>query len=168
MKKKVRIFGKDLPAFIVISAMTIFVCGLFVVLLSGLANIRNKQYLEMVNPVWGEIPNNLEFKFALCRDAGPYFTPRIEKEDWINEDTLRIQIAVPVNCAANGFLGNYEIEEENRILLKYITIRTNGEAACICRAELEYQISDISVNEYSSNIIDLGIITPSGYYTNNE
>lgn len=140
-------------------------CATTNALLNGLGVARHAYYSAIMEPVWGKQPENLTFSFDTCGSrAGPYFEPYVESMNWLAEDTLHLLIAVPDNCAANGWLGNYQIDHGDQLVLKYITIRMSGEDACICRAELEFQISDLERRDYSIDIQHVGIILPGGYH----
>ena len=153
MRTKIRLYGRDVPLVLVVIVGVLSFCAIIYVFLLGVTAAQHAHDVAMMEPVWGQEPEGLAFNFDTCgSEPGPYFEPYVESIDWVGEDTLHLLVAVPDNCAATGGLGNYRLEDEDQLILEYVTFMMAGEAACICRAELEFEVSGLERQDYSIDI----------------
>jgi hypothetical protein len=158
MEKRIRILNdKNFLLLLKILGTLIITCVILSVFLHALGTKNINNYYKLAESVWGKRPDNLTFKSQNCGTAGPYFNPNVEQLEWERDNSLYIHVAVPVNCADYNWIGNFQIVDENTLILMYITVPSFSEAACICKADFEYKIDGISIKEYSIVIQEMDI-----------
>ncbi len=123
--------------------------GFVIFLFFAIKTIRQKIYIKKTESVWGTTSKNLKFDYHNCDQSGPWISPYVKDTAWIDNDTLLITISVPILCGDYQWIGNYHLEED-RILLQYMNLPSLlNNSACLCHADLDYQINHLEKRDYS-------------------
>ncbi len=105
-------------------------------------------------------PENLELRFAPCQEPGPARGTRIERITWTEDGDFLCVVTIDANCSDDFWAGDYTIENENELILKYTTLRSGGEDACLCQVELRYRLSNLERRDYSITVQQADLVTP--------
>lgn len=140
-------------------ALTLLVLGLACVCAAGRC-VRIDTYGKLVRELRSSEPSELSLSVKKCSEPGPFLEAYVEATTWLEGDVFYALIVIAANCSDDYWFGNYRVEEGNKLILEYTTIRAGGEDACVCRAELEYRIVGLVKRDYSVKIRQAGTRVP--------
>jgi len=96
---------------------------------------------------------NLNFSTSACDyniiNQSSQQSKQIINKSWINNDTLIINAYIHATCGGCSLKGDYEITENNSIILK--TSETCGDNVlnCVCPTMITYKISNLQKHNYT-------------------
>jgi hypothetical protein len=87
---------------------------------------KSGEYRRRMSEMKQSQPADLEFSFTKCKESSPEFAPRVTGAVWPDDTTFSCEVEISSYCGDDFWSGDYAVEPENTLLLKYTTLKSPG------------------------------------------